>query len=111
MMKRRTLRGTAGLGVAVAVGLGGAAIARATGAFDDNSPPLRGSAADHARAAALKFAGGGSVNELERDSEHGASYEVEVKRTDGSTVDVGLDKSFGLVTIESDTEGTDTSGE
>jgi uncharacterized membrane protein YkoI len=96
---------------AVAVlALGGGAIARATGAFDDGDSRLKGPEADRARAAALRITGGGTANAVERDSEHGATYEVEVTRPDGSTVDVRLDQSFGLVVIDGDSEneGGDT---
>ena len=88
-MKRRTKIG-AGAAVLAAVALGGAAIAGAGGAFDDETP-LEGSELAKASAAALRATGGGTVNETERDSEQGATYEVEVTRPDGSTVDVRLD--------------------
>jgi len=41
---------------------------------------------------------------VERDSENGATWEVEVTRTDGTTVDVRLDESFHEVVIEGDSE-------
>ena len=58
-------------------------------------------------AAALRATGGGTVNETERDGENGATYEVEVTRPDGSTVDVRLDAGFGVVAIEGDSETED----
>jgi hypothetical protein len=100
----------AGIAVLAALGLGGAAIARATGAFDDGDSQLTGPQADRARVAALRITGGGRANAVERDSEDGATYEVEVKRRDGTMVDVRLDGSFGLVTVESDTEEADAGG-
>ena len=41
---------------------------------------------------------------MERDSENGATWEVEVTRTDGTTVDVRLDENFRKVVIEGDSE-------
>jgi uncharacterized membrane protein YkoI len=103
----RKLKIGAGLLVAAALALGGTAIARATGAFDDGDAQLTGPQADRATAAALRFTGGGKANSVERDSEDGATYEVEVTRKDGTTVDVRLDERFGLVTIEGDSEAGD----
>ena len=104
-MKRRT-KIAAGTAAVTAAALGGAAIAGAGGAFDDETP-LEGSELDKASAAALKATGGGTVNETERDSEQGATFEVEVTKRDGSTVDVRLDASFAVVAIESDSEQAD----
>jgi uncharacterized membrane protein YkoI len=105
-MKTRILKISAGLGAAALLALGGAAIARATGALDDAQ--LTGSEADRAKAAALAITDGGRANAVERDSENGATYEVEVTRTDGSTVDVRLDENFKLVVIEGDSEANDS---
>jgi uncharacterized membrane protein YkoI len=93
----------------VAVALGGTAIARATGAFDDDHQ-LVGPQADRAGAAALRATGGETVNAVERDSENGATYEVEVTKKDGSMVDVRLDESFKVVVIEGDSEKADAAG-
>jgi uncharacterized membrane protein YkoI len=66
--------------------------------------PGTGPQADQAKAAALKIVKGGEVNAVERDGENGATWEVEVTKTDGSTVDVRLDAGYGLVVVESDSE-------
>lgn len=63
------------LATVLALALGGAAIARATGAFDDGDAQLTGPQADRAKAAALRITGGGKANAVERDSEKGATYE------------------------------------
>jgi hypothetical protein len=97
-----------GLVAAAALVLGGAAFARAGLApFDEGEAQLWGPEADRARAAALRITGGGTANAVERDAEKGATYEVEVTRTDGSTVDVRLDGAFNLVTIDGDSEQAD----
>jgi hypothetical protein len=89
-------------GVGAAVLLAGAAIAYAGG--KDGEGHLRGAQADRAGAAALDAAGGGRVNAVERDGEggHGAVWEVEVTKKDGSIVDVRLDAGYHLVTIDGD---------
>jgi hypothetical protein len=41
---------------------------------------------------------------VERDSENGATWEVEVTTEQGRTVDVRLDERYRLVVIEGDSE-------
>ena len=110
-MNRRILKISGGILVAATLALGGAAIAKATGAFDDGDAGIGGPAAERAKAAALAITGGGTAHAVERDSEDGATYEVEITRTDGTTVDVRLDESFGLVVIEGDSEANDSNAE
>lgn len=105
-MKTRRMKIAAAIALLTAFALGGAAIAGAGGTFD-NEEPLQGSELAQASTAALKATGGGTVNETERDSEQGATFEVEVTKPDGSTVDVGLDASYGVVAIDSDSEQAD----
>ena len=87
--------------LALAAGGAGAAIAVAGG---DDGGGATGPGADQAKAAALKLTNGGSANSVERDSENGATWEVEVTKPDGQTVDVRLDQSYQLVVVESDSE-------
>jgi uncharacterized membrane protein YkoI len=58
--------------------------------------------------AALDATGGGTANSVEKDSEDGATWEVEVTKTDGHVVDVRLNASYDVVVIEGDTEGADS---
>jgi uncharacterized membrane protein YkoI len=106
-MKKRTLVGAtvvAAVTAAVAVGAG-SAFARGG---DDGSVSHQYTAeqADAAKAAALKATQGGTVNSMESDTENGATYEVEVTKTDGDTVDVRLDDSYKVVVIEGDSENS-----
>lgn len=80
-----------GTGVAVAVG-GGEADHAVTGA-----------AADGAKAAALRATGGGTAKTVERDN---GAYDVQVKKPDGTTVDVRLDERLGVTAIESNSEAS-----
>jgi hypothetical protein len=91
----------------LALGAAGAGVAVATS--DDGEGHLTGPAADQAKAAALKVTGGGTANAVERDSEHGGTFEVEVTKPDGKTVDVRLDENYKLVVIDGDNEGSDGS--
>jgi uncharacterized membrane protein YkoI len=94
-------------GAIAALGVGGAAVAGATGG-DDGEKQATGPGADKARQAALAITGG-TANSVERDGENGATWEVEVTKPDGNTVDVRLDESYGLVVIEGDSDtGSDS---
>ena len=102
-----------------ALALGGAALAGAAGGGNDAaqeqarsdvgdpSKAITGDAKTRAEKAALAETGGGKVNQTELDNENGATYEVEVAKTDGTEVDVRLDDRFNVVTVESDSEKGD----
>jgi hypothetical protein len=90
----------------LALGLGGVGVANAVGGDDDGEGQASGPGADAARAAALKLVPG-KANAVERDSEKGATWEVEITRPDGATVDVRLDAQLNKVAIDGDTEAED----
>jgi uncharacterized membrane protein YkoI len=100
-MRTRVIVAGAALGAAVAATAGGIAVA---GSGDDGpaSHQYTDRQAEQARQAALAATGGGTVNSVESDSENGATYEVEVTKPDGHTVDVRLDETFRVVVIEGD---------
>ncbi len=108
-MRKRTRVAIAGV-VAAVVTAGGASVAFAgggsdgDGARDDGDVTVEGAKADTATTAALKATDGGTANSVERDSENGATWEVEVTRNDGNTVDVRLDENYQVVVIEGDGE-------
>lgn len=103
-MRSRLTKLGAGAAALAAFALGGAAFAGAMGGDDSDGADraLTGRTLEQATAAALGATGGGTVNETEFDSENRATYEVEVTKPNGSTVDVRLDESFGVVVIEGD---------
>ena len=133
-MTKRLKNLLAGVAALAALGLGGAAIAGAASgpdggagqspdpsarpasapaeesreAEDDAAEQVRGTQAERATAAALETTGGGRANSVERDSENGATWEVEVTKPGGSTVDVRLDESLKLVVEEGDSEEADS---
>ena len=100
-MKKRAAALAAGVGLVAAVAAGGVAFASGNG---DDDGTVTGVVADRAMTAALKYAPGATPHGVERDSEDGATWEVEVTRTNGQVVDVRLTGSFELVAIEGDFE-------
>jgi hypothetical protein len=103
---RRDMNRTQRIAVAAVIGVVvvGAGTGVAVAGNDDGDTTVTGSQADKATQAALAITHGGKANSVERDSENGATWEVEVTRTDGTTVDVRLDESYRLVVIEADSE-------
>ncbi|MGH2689149.1 MAG: PepSY domain-containing protein [Actinomycetota bacterium] len=81
---------------AVALSGTGAVVA---GSADDQ--PLTGSTLEKATDAALKHTGGGTVTETEMDD---GGYEVEIRRDDGSQVEVNLDTDFNVTGEEADSD-------
>jgi hypothetical protein len=76
-------------------GFGGPA--HGTAAHEDQEKPVTGDAATKAKAAAEKSVGSGSTaGEVTTDFD-GNGYEVTVTKSDGSKVEVHLDKSFNVV--------------
>ena len=98
-MRQRNVIVGGTLGVAAAVVASGAALAT-----NDGEGHVTGTEADQATAAALKATGGGTANAVELDNENGATWEVEVTKEDGNTVDVRLDENYAVVVIEGDSE-------
>lgn len=88
---------------ASALALGAVGVAGAVGG-DDGEKQASGPGADRAKAAALELVPGGTANAVERDNEKGATWEVEVRKPDGSVVDVRLGADFEKVAIDGDTE-------
>ena len=74
---------------------------------------LAGPAAAKAAAVALEAAGGGTVLEVERQDGDGAGvYEVEVRRADGSQVEIHLSAQFEPVgTAADDDSGSESAND
>ncbi len=104
-MNRKLIVAGAAAAVLAVGGVGGAL---AFGGGDEGEGTLSGPQADQAIAAALRITGGGTANAVERDGEKGATYEVEVTKPDGVTVDVRLDADYGLVVVDGDSEQSDS---
>jgi hypothetical protein len=65
-------------------------------AHENAETTVTGDAATKAKAAAIKSVGGGTAGDVTSDFT-GDGYEVTVTKTDGSTVDVHMDKSFNVM--------------
>ncbi|MFD8305059.1 PepSY domain-containing protein [Streptomyces sp. NPDC059690] len=90
---------------------GGAEADGAGGDTDDKKePPLTGDTKQKAEAAALaKYPG--TVVKSEEDAEKPGMYAVEVKQSDGTSIEVYLDKSFTVTdTKKEGTEETEDAG-
>jgi hypothetical protein len=70
----------------------------------DNDTPLTGESRDRAMAAAVAHVGGGEVTDTEL-GDGGAAYGVEVRKPDGSQVEVNLDQGYAVTSMEADDDG------
>jgi uncharacterized membrane protein YkoI len=99
------------IGAAVAaLAAGGAGVAY--GVSGDSKEQVTGPSAEKAKSAALDAVGGGTVLEVERQDGDGAGvYEVEVKRPDGSQVEVHVNGNYNSVgTAADDDSGSEDEG-
>ncbi|MDP9695895.1 putative membrane protein YkoI [Arthrobacter globiformis] len=99
------------VGAAVAaVALGGASVAAASvNPFDDDTTttggtqqPLNQADRDKAVDAAMAKVGSGQVTEVERGDSAGSSYEVEIRKSDGSEVEVNIGANFQVLSQGAD---------
>ena len=67
-----------------------------TAAHENHEQAVTGTAAEKAKAAAVKAAGGGTAGDVTTDY-FGHGYEVTVTKSDGSTVEIHLDSSFNVM--------------
>ncbi len=98
-MRHRLIVAVAALAAAGGISAG---VAIAAGVGDDDKP-LTGSALERATDAALAHTGGGTVVETEAGDD-GAAYGVEIRRADGSQVEVQLVENFVVTGTETDDE-------
>ena len=103
-MKKKTIWITAAAAVVV---LGGAGIAVAVAdPFDDNDR-LTGQTLEQASEAAIAEVGEGTVRNASTSDDLDHAYDVEVRLTDGSEVDVALDDNFDVVYTDRDNRDND----
>ena len=89
-----------GIAAAAVLAAGGVGIAQAVSGSEEQ---VTGPAAERAAAAAKAAAGGGTVLEVERQDGDGKGvYEVEVRRADGTQVEIHLDAQFQQVGTAAD---------
>ena len=109
MTKRRKILIGGAAVLAIAAGGTGVAVATSGGDDDATEQSIKGSALEQASDAALAETGGGEVTETEVGDEE-SYYEVEVTLDDGSQVDVQLDRDFGVVGSEADSDTSEDEG-
>jgi len=109
MKRKRTL--VVACVAAALLAVGGAGIAKAVSG--SSSETVTGPAAQKAAQAAVGAVGGGQALEVEfQDGDSPGVYEVEVRRTDGSHVEVHLNGQFKSVGTQADDDaGTSGSGD
>ena len=71
------------------------------GANGKQEKPLTGDTADKVKAAALARVSGGTVERVETDVDHGSPYEAHVTKSDGTQVEVLVNKSFEVTAVNS----------
>lgn len=78
---------------------------------DTTTAPVADGWLDKASAAALEAAGGGTVTgaDVSDDADH--TYSVDVRREDGTEVDVELDSSFAVVRLDEDIQDAQDAAE
>jgi hypothetical protein len=67
-----------------------------TASHENHEQPVTGEAAAKAKAAAVKAAGGGTAGDVTTDY-FGRGYEVTVTRSNGSKIEIHLDRSFNVM--------------
>jgi uncharacterized membrane protein YkoI len=71
------------------------------GAQHKPETPLTGDTAAKVKQAALEKVSGGTIERVETDSDHGSPYEAHVRKSDGSEVEVLVNKSFEVTAVNS----------
>ncbi|HEX6583599.1 MAG TPA: hypothetical protein VF056_08330 [Thermoleophilaceae bacterium] len=69
------------------------------GANGQRERVLSGDVADKVRAAALAKVDGGTIERVETDADHGSPYEAHVRRSDGTELEVLVNKSFEVTAV------------
>lgn len=110
MDKRKKIFAVAGIASVLAVGGGGLAYAGGAGGDSEGKETaVTGADADRAGKVAVESVGGGNVVKVFQENEGDVAYEVEVKESDGSTVEVEITKDFTVAPSETG-EGAEGAG-
>ena len=72
---------------------------------DDGDRPIEDGDYDRAAKAALDAVGGGKVLDVDRESERGATWEVEILKDNGNEIDVLLDRDFRVLHVGGERDG------
>ena len=80
-------------------GPGGAPGGRHVGASGQQEQPLTGTTAAKVKEAALAKVSGGTVERVETDVDHGSPYEAHLRKSDGSELEVLVNKDFEVTAV------------
>ena len=72
---------------------------RHVGANGQQEQPLTGETADKVKAAAEAKVSGGTVERVETDVDHGSPYEAHVRKSDGTELEVLVNKDFEVTAV------------
>ncbi len=72
---------------------------RHVGANGQQEQPLTGETADKVKAAAEAKVSGGTVERVETDVDHGSPYEAHVRKSDGTELEVLVNKDFQVTAV------------
>jgi hypothetical protein len=72
---------------------------RHVGANGKEEQPLTGETADKVKAAAEAKVSGGTVERVETDVDHGSPYEAHVRKSDGTELEVLVNKDFQVTAV------------
>jgi hypothetical protein len=78
---------------------GGRPAGRHVGANGQQEQPLDSATAAKVKAAALAKVAGGTVIRVETDVDHGSPYEAHVRKSDGTEVEVLVNKSYEVTAV------------
>ena len=74
---------------------------RHVGANGQQEQPLSGDTASKVEAAARAKVAGGTIERVETDVDHGSPYEAHVRKSDGTELEVLVNKSFEVTAVNS----------
>ena len=80
-------------------GSNGADAGRHVGPNGVREQPLSGDVAQKVREAALAKVSGGTIERVETDADHGSPYEAHVRRSDGTELEVLVNKDFEVTAV------------
>ena len=112
-----TAGGIAGVSAATGDGSSGGSTGGSTSSAQPGPPPgdpsqgghvgqngvreelLTGDVASKVRAAALDKVGDGTIERVETDADHGSPYEAHIRRSDGTELEVLVNKDFSVTAV------------
>ena len=101
-MPKRLKHALVAVAALATIGLGAAALVQASTDAAEKDENVTGAQADKATAAALRATKGGTAQAVEREGDGRGTWEVEVTKPGGGTVEIELDENLKVVAEERD---------